>query len=65
MAAGRFALPVLAIPRVNFRPEITYSEAIEIPKTGGQVRNLTDVMADLHVKVRDVLDDLETAGVDN
>lgn len=65
VAAGRFTLPVLAIPGVNFRPEITYSEAIEIPKTGGQVRNLTDVMADLHDTVRDVLDDLETAGVDN
>jgi hypothetical protein len=46
VASGRFALPVLAIARVEFRPGITHSEAIEIPKTGGKVKNSTDVLGE-------------------
>ncbi|MFI7192524.1 hypothetical protein ACIBQ0_22540 [Nocardia nova] len=65
VSSGSFKLPVLAIPKIEIRPEVEYSEAIVIPRTGGQVKNLTDVMADLHEKVRQVLNDLEAAGVDN
>ncbi|MGV9972431.1 hypothetical protein [Nocardia beijingensis] len=65
LVSGRFRVPepIAASTRLNIRPEVAYSEAIEIPRTNGKVQNLTDVMADIHLKVRQVLMDLEAAGL--
>ncbi|MFD3594290.1 hypothetical protein ACFWU5_16305 [Nocardia sp. NPDC058640] len=64
VASGRFRIPNLGPlpPKLQVRTEIGYTEVIEIPRTT-QVRNLTDALADLQDKVRDVLDDLEAAGL--
>ncbi|PPJ00189.1 hypothetical protein C5E51_35425 [Nocardia nova] len=65
VASGQFKIPeVVTDPTVvKVHTEIGYSEVIEIPKSGGQVRNLTDTLCDLHDATAAVLDDLKSSGV--